>query len=78
MFRLLEAFSKDRNPIAPTIFKNLAYSLIENHEDPTTREFMMKNLAQVIEDIPAIPVVFIADPLIKLLQEDETAAYTTL
>ena len=75
MFRLLETFSKEKNPVAPTLFRNISYSLVENHEDTTTREYLMKNLIQVVEDIPAIPVAFIVDPLVKLLQEAEGDTY---
>jgi hypothetical protein len=80
MFRLLEIFSKERNPVAPTLFQNISYSLIENHEDTTTREYLMKNIGQIIADIPAIPVGLIVDPLIKLLQdsEGETYIYNTI
>jgi hypothetical protein len=75
MFRLLEIFSREKNPVAPTLFKNIANSLIENHEDSTTREYLMKNLMRVMEDIPAIPVAFIVEPLVKLLQEAEGDTY---
>ena len=75
MFRLLEEFSKEKNPVAPTLFKNISYSLIENHEDSNTREYIMKNLIYAIGEIPAIPVVFIVDPLVKLLQEAEGDTY---
>jgi hypothetical protein len=75
MFRLLEMFSKEKNPVAPALFKNISYSLIENHEDSTTREYIIKNLIQTIDDIPAIPVAFVVDPLIKLLQEAEGDTY---
>lgn len=75
MFRLLEKFSEERNPHAPTIFKNIAGSLIDSHEDSTIREYIMKNLIKVFEDIPAIPVGIVVDPLVKLIQESEGDTY---
>mgnify|MGYP006279430489 CR=1 FL=1 len=75
MFRLLDLFAEQRNQFAPTIFKNLAYSLVENHEDSTTREYIMKNMISMFENIPTIPVGFVVDPLVKLLQESEGDTY---
>lgn len=75
MFRLLDIFSKEKNPVAPELFRNISYSLTENHEETTTREYIMKNLISTIAEVPQIPVSFIADPLVKLLQESEGDQY---
>jgi len=83
-FRLLEIFARNKNAVAPTLLKNITYSLVENHEDSNTREYIMKNLISIMEDksaneheksIPPIPVSFIVEPLIKLLQEAEGDTY---
>lgn len=88
MFRLLEIFAREKNPIAPTLLKNITYSLVENHEDPNTREFIIKNLIGLMKDkksqesedsqekpIPPIPVSIIIEPMIKILQEAEGDTY---
>jgi hypothetical protein len=49
MLRILEQFSADRNPNAPTLYKSLAFSLVENHNDTTAREFLMTNFIQLFE-----------------------------
>jgi len=48
MFRLMSEFSKGEkwNQHAPTIYKNIAFSLIENHGDSNTWEYIMANLAK--------------------------------
>lgn len=68
MFRLLELFSESKNKHAPVLFKNIAYSLQENIEESTTREFLSKNLIYTFNKIPSIPVSFILEPLIQSLQ----------
>jgi len=75
MFRLLDLFSQTKNSFAPTIFKNIAYSLVENVEDSTTREYIMKNLIEIFDSIPTIPVGFVLDPLIQYLQSSDGDSY---
>ena len=75
MFRLLELFSESKNPFAPTLFKNIAYSMTENIDDPITREFIFKNLIYTFEKIPNIPVSFILEPLIQHLQSTEGESF---
>ena len=74
-FDYSKSFQKKNNAFAPTIFKNLAHSLVENHEESTTREYLMKNLIKIFETIPSIPVGFIVDPLVKWIQEGDGATY---
>lgn len=38
LFKLLEKFSEEKNKAAPTIYKNLIFSLVEDPNDSTTRE----------------------------------------
>ena len=45
MFRLLEKFSYERNRYAPSVYKSLIFSLVENHHDVGTREFMLVNFS---------------------------------
>ena len=70
MFRLLEMFSAtkgEKNSIAPTIFKNMAHIFVENHDETTTREYIMINLMKVFKREQTIPVGFIVEPLVKQL-----------
>ena len=75
MFRLLDVFSKTKNSYAPTIYKALAMSLVENHADATTREYIMNNLEQIFESQPTIPVGFVVEPLVNQLQMAEGVSY---
>lgn len=75
MFRLLDTFSKTKNSYAPTIYKALAMSLVENHSDATTREYVMTNLEQIFEAQPTIPVGFVVEPLVNQLQMAEGVSY---
>ena len=75
MFRLLDNFSKSKNTYAPSIYKAIAMSLVENHSDSTTREYIMQNLEQVFESQPTIPVGFVVEPLVNQLQIAEGVSY---
>jgi len=75
MFRLLDVFSKTKNSYAPSIYKALAMSLVENHADSTTREYIMQNLEQIFETQPTIPVGFVIEPLVSQLQLAEGVSY---
>lgn len=75
LFRLLDLFSKKKNANAPSIYKAIAMSLVENHADSTTREFIMQNLEQVFESQPTIPVGFVVEPLVNQLQMAEGVSY---
>jgi hypothetical protein len=75
MFRLLDVFSKSKNSYAPSIYKAIAMSLVENHADSTTREYIMQNLEQVFETQPTIPVGFVVEPLVNQLQMAEGVSY---
>jgi hypothetical protein len=75
MFRLLELFSESKNQHAPTLFKNIAYSLTENIEESTTREYIVKNLIYTFKKIPNIPVSFILEPLIQHMQSTDGEAF---
>lgn len=75
LFRLLDSFSKRKNSYAPSIYKAIAMSLVENHADSTTREFIIQNLEQVFESQPTIPVGFVVEPLVNQLQMAEGISY---
>lgn len=75
MFRLLEIFSRTKNSNAPSIYKALAMSLVENHSDSTTREYIIQNMEQIFESQPTIPVGFVVEPLVNQLQMAEGISY---
>lgn len=75
MFRLLDVFSRTKNTYAPSIYKAIAMSLVENHSDATTREYIMQNLEQIFEFQPTIPVGFVVEPLVNQLQMAEGVSY---
>ena len=75
MFRLLDIFSKTKNSFAPSVYKALAMSLVENHSDSTTREYIMHNFEQIFETQQTIPVGFVVEPLVNQLQLAEGVSY---
>lgn len=50
MFKLLDEFALIRNNSAPTLYKILTFSLIENIEDEVTREFLMSSFIEVFQN----------------------------
>jgi len=75
MFRLLNIFSETKNPQAATLYKNISHSLVDNHHEATTREYIMANLLGIYQKHPSIPVSFVIEPLIKQLQMSENDTY---
>ena len=75
MFRLLDQFSSERNQFAPVLYKTLIFSLIENHQDLLTREFMLANFAYLFERLPTIPIGILIEPLTKQLQVSDNLTY---
>lgn len=74
-YRLLDQFAVERNPYAPVLYKLLIFSLIENHQDLLTREYMMKNMLGVIEKQPTIPIGTLIEPLVKQLHASQGTTY---
>lgn len=75
MFKLLEIFAETKNAHAPTIFKNIANSFIENLNDHKTREFLIKNLISIFKTIQSIPVSFIVEPLMSHIKGELAGTY---
>jgi hypothetical protein len=65
MFKILDKFSEDKNPSAPSLYKTLIYSLVENPNDSTIRELYFVNFTTLFEQHQSIPVSLLVDPLIK-------------
>lgn len=49
LFRLLDKFSEEKNTSAPSIYKTLIFSLVENPNDSTLRELYYINFTALYE-----------------------------
>jgi hypothetical protein len=65
LFRLLDKFSEDKNSSAPSIYKTLIFSLVENPNESTLRELYFINFMALYESNQTIPVGLLVEPLIK-------------
>ena len=65
LFRLLDQFASMTHPVAPILFKVLAFSLIENHHELTMRHFLARNMERTLSQQPLIPVGVLLKPLVK-------------
>ena len=65
LFRLLDQFASMTHPVAPILFKVLAFSLIENHHEPVLRQFLVRNMQHTLQQQPFIPVGVLLKPLVK-------------
>ena len=71
LFRLLESFSEEKNPIAPGILKTLIFSFVENPHDLIVREHYYENFKALFDANPAIPISLLVEPLIKEITTNE-------
>jgi len=65
MFKLLDKFSAEKNQAAPSIYKTLIFSLVENPKDQTTRELFLTNFQYLFETVKSIPIGLLVDPFVK-------------
>lgn len=49
LFRLLDKFSEEKNTSAPSIYKTLIFSLVENPNDSTLRELYYINFVSLFD-----------------------------
>lgn len=49
LFRVLDKFAEDKNNSAPSIYKTLIFSLVENPNDPILRELYYINFISLYE-----------------------------
>ena len=47
MFDLLDEFANKKNPYASIVYKKITFLFIENHEELTMREFMLRNIQKI-------------------------------
>ena len=76
LFRLLDVFTTERNPFAPIIYKTITFSLIENHHESGIREFILRNISNVFDTVPSIPVDILVIPFLKQIRVSEGITFT--
>lgn len=65
LFRVLLAFSAERNSFVPVIYKALIFNFIEYHHDIAIRDFMISNFQYAFKVILSIPVGILVEPYVK-------------
>ena len=75
MFKLLEIFTLKKNSAAPVIYKSLIFVLVDNHQDSTTRQYMISNFIKFFSLSDTIPVGILIEPLMKQFSESEGVPY---
>ena len=68
MFRLLSNFSGDRNPFAPTLYKTLAFLLVEFYWEIDVRELMLRHFIDLYKQYEIIPLNILCEPLLKQIE----------
>lgn len=68
MFDLLDDFASKKNPYASIVYKKITFLFIENHEELTMREFMLRNIQGIFEKYQTIPVDIFLEPFIKQIK----------
>ena len=56
MFDLLNEFASKKNSYASIVYKKITFLFIENHEELTMREFVLRNLEEIFDRYQSIPV----------------------
>lgn len=65
MFKLLDFFATNKNRYASPLYKEMTFSLIENHSDVDLREFILRNFIILLKKFPKIPIEIILEPMLK-------------
>lgn len=68
MFKLLDKFSAEKYPAAPSLYKQLIFSLVESPHEPTVRELYLTNFQYLFESVKQIPVGLLLEPYVRLSQ----------
>lgn len=75
MFRLLDKFATEKNSSAPSLYKSLIFSLIENPSDIQIREHYYGNFSYLFEHQQSIPLSLLMEPLLKQIALSENVTY---
>jgi hypothetical protein len=65
LFSLLDYLSSTKNPFAPVVYKIIVFSLIENFNEVSVREFINSNLRKILTSNTSIPVGVLTIPMCK-------------
>lgn len=77
MFKLLDKFSAEKNQSAPTLYKQLIFSLVESPQDQTIRELYLTNFQFLYENMKSIPVGLLVEPFVKANQASDAFVFQT-
>lgn len=72
LFKLLDAFAQQKNPVSPLIYKTLTFFLIENYSETDVREFMLRNFMIVFAKFQSIPVDISLEPFVKQIHVSQS------
>ena len=75
MFDLLDEFASKKNPYASIVYKKITFLFIENHDELTMREFMLRNIQKIFQRYSTIPVDIFLEPFIKQIKISESKSY---
>lgn len=71
LFRLLDTFSEEKNPVAPGMLKTLIFSLVENPHDTSIREHYYTNFKELFEKHETIPISLLVEPYLNQIMTNE-------
>lgn len=77
MFKLLDKFSSEKFQSAPTLYKQLIFSLVESPQDQTIRELYLTNFQYLYENMKSIPVGLLVEPFVKANQASDAFVFQT-
>lgn len=77
IFKLLDKFSAEKIQSAPTLYKQLIFSLVESPQDQTIRELYLTNFQYLYENMKSIPVGLLIEPFVKANQASDAFVFQT-
>lgn len=66
MFILLSFFAKQRNPLAPKLYKHLTFMLIESYSELEFRDEILKGFTWLYKKNSKIPISILLEPYFRL------------
>lgn len=75
LFGLLEILAGMKKRHAPVIYKSLAVTFIEAHQQESVREFIMGNMTAIFAEMASVPVGIMADQMVRQVQTCENVTY---
>jgi hypothetical protein len=68
MFRVLESFTAQKNPFAPTLYKTLTFLLVEFYWEVDVRELMVRQFMALFASYENVPISILCEPLLKQIE----------